>query len=169
MGAMTRTPVIIAIDGRSGAGKTTLAGAVRAELPGARVLHMDDLYPGWDGLAAAVEILTDDVLAPLRHGRPGRYRRFDWHAMAYAEEHRIPAATPVLVVEGCGATVGDAGRLTDLRIWVTAATGVRKARGLTRDHGDFAPHWQAWAAQEDRLFAQDGTRARADLVVVTDP
>ncbi len=169
MGAMTRTPWIIGIDGRSGAGKTTLAGVVQAELPGARVLPMDDLYPGWDGLAAAVTILADDVLAPLRRGQPGRYRRFDWHAMSYAEEHRIPAATPVLVVEGCGATVGPAGRLTDLRVWMTAASGLRKERGLARDHGDFAPYWQAWAAQEDRLFCADGTEAAADLVVVTDP
>ena len=44
---------LIAIDGPSGAGKTTLARDVAAVLA-APTIHMDDLYPGWDGLRAAV-------------------------------------------------------------------------------------------------------------------
>lgn len=169
---MADAPFIIGIDGRSGSGKTTLAAHLADDLCAAavraRVLHMDDLYPGWDGLSAAVTLLADDVLRPLRSGAPGRYRRFDWHAMAYAEEHEIDAETAVLVVEGCGATVGPAGDLTDLRIWMTAETQTRRHRGLTRDHGEFGPYWQMWADQEDALFETDGTEDAADLMVVTD-
>ena len=42
---------VVLIDGRSGSGKTSLAADV-AESLGAAVLHLEDLYPGWDGLGA---------------------------------------------------------------------------------------------------------------------
>ncbi|MEO8095730.1 MAG: hypothetical protein ABI632_12485, partial [Pseudolysinimonas sp.] len=42
-------PVVL-IDGRSGAGKTTLAREL-APLVGAQLVSLDDVYPGWDGLA----------------------------------------------------------------------------------------------------------------------
>ena len=48
------------------------------------VVHMDDLYDGWDGLPRSTSS-SDTLLAPLAAGAPGRYRRYDWHAAAYAE------------------------------------------------------------------------------------
>ena len=42
------------IDGPSGSGKTTLAAEIEQHWNSAvklQVVHMDDLYPGWDGLA----------------------------------------------------------------------------------------------------------------------
>ncbi len=168
---VTRTPCIIGIDGRSGSGKTTLAAGLCGDLAHAgvhaRILHMDDLYPGWEGLSAAVAVLADEVLTPLRSGRPGRFRRFDWLTMAYAEEQEI-GALDVLVVEGCGSTAGRAGLLVDLRVWMTAAATTRRRRALDRDHGDFAPYWRMWADQEDAVFGAGRTEQLADLVVVTD-
>jgi len=52
-------------------------------------------------------------------------------------------------------------------VWVDAARDVRLARGIARDGESYRPHWERWAAQEDALFAADGTRARADLVIET--
>ncbi len=74
--APTAGPLVLAVDGRSGAGKTDLA-AVLAQRTGAAVLHMDDLYPGWDGLAAAVDLLRD-LLTQLRTGRPVQQPVWDW-------------------------------------------------------------------------------------------
>jgi hypothetical protein len=51
-------------------------------------------------------------------------------------------------------------------VWVEAEEPVRKARGVARDPG-YAPFWDRWAAQERALYAADGTRARADLVIDT--
>jgi para-aminobenzoate synthetase len=53
---MTPAPVIIAIDGRSGAGKTTLAIELAATLRNhhkVSLFHLEDIYPGWDGLSPA--------------------------------------------------------------------------------------------------------------------
>src|SRR6476661_4492660 len=52
---------LVAVDGPSGAGKTTLAAEV-ADALGAPTIHMDDLYPGWDGLAASTERVREWVV-----------------------------------------------------------------------------------------------------------
>jgi cytidylate kinase len=158
------TTHLVAIDGPSGSGKTTLAIDAAAAL-GAPTVRMDDLYPGWDGLRAATELLESWVVEPLRLGRPARYRRWDWAADRYAEWVQLPASE-VIVVDGCGSGALPAGRALSALVWVEAPEPLRKARGLARDQG-YGPFWDRWAAQERSLYAADGTRARADLVIDT--
>ncbi|NAZ77638.1 dephospho-CoA kinase [Kineococcus sp. T13] len=153
-------PRVLAVDGRSGSGKTGLAAAL-ADALAAPVVHLDDLYPGWDGLAAAVELLRG-VLAGLRGGGAVRHPVWDWAADAYRGEVRLPS-TGVVVVEGVGA--GCAGPV-EVLVWLEAAAGVRRRRALARDGEVFAPHWDSWAAQEERLFAAHDVRARADVVLL---
>lgn len=156
---------VIAIDGPSGSGKTTLAGAVAADL-GAPLVHMDQLYPGWDGLAAAVDLVTDHVLEPLSRGERAAYRVWDWARGDWGETVTVPP-TDLLVLEGCGSSGGRAGEYAAVRVWVDADEQVRRQRGIERDGETFAPHWDRWAAQERALFGPDQTRERADLTIRT--
>src|SRR5262245_24789958 len=76
---------LICVDGPAGSGKTTLANQIvlsgRARDLSADVVHMDDLYEGWDGLDLQPEPrVVDQLLAPLAAGRPGRWQRYDWYA-----------------------------------------------------------------------------------------
>ena len=50
-------------------------------------------------------------------------------------------------------------------VWTEAPASVRKNRALDRDGDTFAPHWDAWAAQEDTMLARERTPQRADLVI----
>jgi hypothetical protein len=67
--ALPAGPRVVAVDGRSGAGKTTLArsvaDAVGRHRASAVVVHLDDLYPGWDGLDPVVAVVVEHLLAPL--------------------------------------------------------------------------------------------------------
>ncbi|WP_299036542.1 hypothetical protein [uncultured Pseudokineococcus sp.] len=157
------------VEGRSGAGKTTLAAALGRDL-GAPVLRMDDLYPGWDGLAAASARLARDVLPGWRRGRPVRARRWDWAlgrwSVDVADDVVVPAC-PLLVVEGVGAGVLDAAAAPDVLVWVEAPDDVRRRRALVRDGDAYAPHWDRWAAQEAEHLAACDPRSRADVVVRT--
>ncbi|MBE1609551.1 uridine kinase [Actinopolymorpha pittospori] len=155
---------LVCVDGPTCSGKTTLAGRLAAALGGAPTIRMDDLYDGWDGLEAGTERLRDWVLDPVRAGRPGRYRRYDWIRGEYAEWHEVPLA-PVLVVEGVGSASRVVDRSAALILWVEAPEEVRYARGVTRDQGGFGPYWAAWARAEAAHFAQQDTRARADVHV----
>ena len=156
---------VVAVDGPSGSGKTTLARGVAAALD-APVVHMDRIYPGWDGLAASVGLLVEQVLEPLARGEAAAYRLWDWETGTW-DGTRSVAPADVVVVEGCGSSVGPAGDCAAVRVWVEAPREERRRRGLARDGEAYRPHWERWAAQEERLYALDGTRAKADLVVTT--
>ncbi|WP_432548964.1 nucleoside/nucleotide kinase family protein [Kineococcus auxinigenes] len=158
-------PRVVAVDGRSGSGKTHLAQLLAARL-GAPVLHLDELYPGWDGLAAGVRVLEREVLVPLREGRVASPPRWDWVAGRPGPRVTVPPA-PVLVVEGVGA--GCTRVRPHLLVWVGAGERVRRQRALRRDGEVFAPHWRRWAAQERELFARCDARAAADVVLSSDP
>lgn len=149
-------PVLVAVDGRSGAGKTDLARAAADLLAGAghpvEVVHLDRLYPGWSGLARALPRLCDEVVAPLRSGRPGCYRSWDWHAARPGPWVEVPLRE-VVVVEGVGVLASPCAGSFDVRLWLEAPVQVRRARALGRDGEAFAPHWQHWADQEDAVLA----------------
>ena len=157
---------LVAVDGPSGSGKSTLGAEIGATL-GAPVLHMDDIYPGWDGLAEAVPLLTTQVLEPLTSGQPAAYRRWDW--VRHRWSSRLVKVPPslMLVLEGVGSSVRPAGDYAAVCVWVEADREVRFARGIARDGETYRPHWERWARQEDALFAADRTRDRADVVLDT--
>ncbi len=163
---------LVCVDGPSGSGKTVLAGRLVAALASAGVeptlVHMDDLFPGWDGLAAAVPLLSAQIVAPLVAGRPARYRRYDWDRHAYAEEHDL-GRPAVLVVEGVASGAQPVARHATMVIWVEAPPAERLRRGIDRDGESYRPHWERWARQEQAHFAADGTRERADLRIDGDP
>jgi uridine kinase len=154
---------LLCIDGPSGSGKTTLAAEVADLEPAARVVHMDDLVEGWGGLPT-VDTQLDGLLRPIAAGRPGRYRRYDWHLDELAETVTVEPA-PLLVLEGVGSGSLAAADLVTVLVWVEAPRDVRMRRGLERDGEAFAPHWESWAVAEQVHFAGHGTRERADLVV----
>ena len=157
---------VVAVDGPSGSGKSTLGAAIGVAL-GAPVVHMDDIYPGWDGLAEAVPLVTTQVLEPLAAGEPAAYRRWDWVRSRWSSR-RVPVpSAPLLVLEGVGSSVRPAGDYAAVRVWVEADRGVRFTRGIDRDGEAYRPHWERWARQEDALFAADHTRDRADIVLDT--
>ncbi|MFD0689732.1 dephospho-CoA kinase [Actinomadura fibrosa] len=156
---------VLAVDGRSGAGKSTLAEAVAAELA-APVVHLEDLYGGWDGLAGGVDRLVAEVLAPIAAGRRALVPRYDWHAGRWAGP--VPLDPPAeLVVEGVGAGSRRAAAYASLLVWVEAPDDVRRRRALARDGDTYLPHWDRWAAQEDDLLARERTAERADVVVTS--
>ncbi|MFK5635350.1 uridine kinase [Ornithinimicrobium sp. LYQ103] len=162
-------PVVVGVDGRSGSGKTDLAEAlaVRVEAAGhsCAQVHLDDLYPGWSGLAAALPPLCADVITPLSRGEEGAFTSWDWVADRPGPRVQVPLADAV-VVEGVGTLVSACTHLLDLRVWLEAPTDVRRDRALRRDGDVFAGHWEEWAAQEETLFPAAHQPA-ADVVVDT--
>ena len=140
-GARPGVPVVT-IDGYSGSGKSTLAAALTPLLPGWQVLHLDDWYPGWDGLAAGADIARR-IAADLRAGRASSYEAWDWEHGTTGATIRVPLAPTI--IEGCGAIEVEA----DLAVWIAdPGEEERRTRALARDGQTYAPHWQRWADQD---------------------
>ena len=131
--------------------------------PRVAVLHLDDLYEGWSGLAGSLwPRLSAQVLEPLRRGEPGCYQRYDWVLGRFAEWVPVPVPQ-VLLLEGCGAARRDCDPVASLRVWVQAPDDLRLARGLLRDGEGAREHWIAWMRDEADHFAAQDTLRRADV------
>lgn len=153
---------VVAVDGPAGSGKTTFADRLGPAL-GAQVVHSDDFPVPWEeGPGPWFAALEERVLRPLGEGRPGSFRRYDWVRGVHAEEVIVPAA-PVLVIEGVG--TARRGAPVSFTVWVEAPREVRMARVLKRDGPGLEQRWVEWFAAEERWFAEDGTRRRADAVL----
>lgn len=144
-GEPARAPLavpVVTIDGYSGSGKSTLAAALARLLPGWQVLHLDDWYPGWDGLAQGAEVARR-IAADLREGRASSYVTWDWETNTSGLAVEVPLAPTI--IEGCGAWDADA----DLSVWIAdPGEAERRRRALARDGATYAPHWQRWAMQD---------------------
>ncbi|NUU31541.1 chorismate-binding protein [Arthrobacter sp. C9C5] len=165
---MSRAPVIIAIDGRSGAGKTTLAIELAARLREhhkVSLFHLEDIYPGWNGLAAGIDRYAATVLAPLRRGEPARWVSWDWE-QHYDGAARVTAPAEIVLVEGVGAAAAAATPFLDAIVWADSPEQDRRTRALARDGASYEPYWEQWAGQEDEWLAADDVPSRADVRVL---
>lgn len=165
---MSPAPVIIAIDGRSGSGKTTLAIELAARLREhhkVSLFHLEDIYPGWNGLAAGIERYVTTVLSPLRRGESAEWVSWDWERH-YDGDARTTRPAEIVLVEGVGAAAAAALPLLDAVIWADSSDDDRRARALARDGDTYEPFWDQWAAQEAEWLAADDVPARADVHVL---
>ncbi len=159
-----RRCLVVGVDGWSGAGKTSFAGALAAALS-VPCIGTDELVPGWDGLGASLDTLVDSVLAPLARGEAGRWRRYDWVEHQLADWADLPPCE-LVVVEGCCVGVPPVADYLSVLVWIDTPEDERVARLAQRDDWEaYAPHVEQWRVQEQALRAGSDTEGRADLVV----
>jgi len=163
------TPFLLAVDGRSSSGKSTLAAGVVAAVPGAAVVHTDDIawhwtVFGWDGA------LVSHVVEPLRRGEGVSFRPPGWVERARPGEVTVPAGASVVVIEGVGAGRRSLAPHVDAVVWVETASSITEARDAVRvAAGEMDPaSYEAWMAEERPFHEAERTWERADLVVAGD-
>ncbi|MDH5152636.1 hypothetical protein [Kocuria palustris] len=158
-------PHLIGIDGRSGAGKTSLAGQLAQVLSVTRdvvVFHLEDLYPGWDGLDRGIAMYEESILSPLRDGRDAYWTAWDWLANSPGGP-RLTRAAEIVVLEGVGACSAPAREVLDVSVWVELPEIQRRERALNRDSG-FEPYWDMWAQQELDYLQRDPVWESATII-----
>jgi para-aminobenzoate synthetase len=154
---------VLAVDGPSGSGKSELADRLVKRL-GAMPVRVDELVPGWHGLAAMPPVVASDLLAPLAAGEIASVRRWNWVDDRPGELLDV-WPEPFLVLDGCGSGSRIIRPYLSMLVWVDAPADVRRARAMARDGAVFEPWWDVWAAQERVLFATEQTKAAADVRV----
>jgi hypothetical protein len=167
-----RRPVVLAIDGRSSGGKTTLAGRLQGVVAASAVVHTDDIA-WWHSRFGWADLLINGVLIPARSGRPVSYRPPRWDERERPGAIEVPAGCPLLIVEGVGAARGESARLTDAVIWVQSDERETERRNLARVGQPDGPATEQdhreWMAEEIPFQAGQRSWERADLVVCGTP
>ncbi len=173
-------PAVLAVDGRSNNGKTTLAARIRDMVPGSVLIHTDDI--AWEHSRFGwADLLIDGILVPVRQGQAVSYRPPRWDEHGRAGSLEVPAACPLLIIEGDGAGRREVAHLIDTLIWVQAdereAARRSAARAADRPAADLANQAaggapfdeDGWMAEEIPFNTAQRTWERADLIVCGTP
>ena len=174
-GAHSDRPGIVAVDGRGGAGKTTLTSMLVSASPGAQVLHIDDV--DWNEPLYQWDHLLVTALGELHRAGSLDFTPPAWHRHGREGSIVVPASAPFVIVEGTGAGMRAVVDLIDVHIWVQTDDGVAEERGIGRDtalgvNGDAEEtihFWHWWMAGERSFFAADRPWERAHLIVSGEP
>ena len=169
-------PVVLALDGRCGSGKTTMAAALARQFPASITLHTDDFYlpptdrvHGWEKLPCAnmdLARLRDEVLVPACAGQPVPYRAYSCRESAYLPVQQL-AAQPLVILEGSYSHHPLLAPHEAFRVFVTCSKAEQASRLQARE-GDRYPDFAArWIPLEEAYFAQYNIAESADFVVDT--
>jgi uridine kinase len=179
---MERDRVVIAIDGRGGAGKSSLARALTQRLPKSAHIEHDWFHFPKDQTTAEQRFdhtrLIAQVISPFRSGgRDLQFLRYNWGYLAGIPDgfHEAPISisdVDILIIEGCETLHRSLAPHFDLRVWVDTPPAVSLERGMKRDIEEYhldpvrvRECWREWSAWEDQSLAKDDRRGRADVTV----
>jgi uridine kinase len=177
--ARATSPIVVALDGRSGTGKSTLAEWMAARLGGVRV-DQDDFYAGgelheWQCLTPREKAdrvidwrrVRDEALLPLRRGRAARWHPFNWDTMIGLSPETITVQPAnIVILDGAYSARPELADLVDLTILVTLDDAVRRERLRQREGDDFTSAWHAvWDEAEDWYFGTTRPPETFDLVI----
>jgi uridine kinase len=158
---------LIAIDGRAGAGKTTLAARFFEELSvdkSVQVIHMDDLYNGWNNALDERLTKTLELIVNAHHNKVAfEIEIFNWNSMSFDSKEEINPVD-ILILEGVGAgqkVVRDAGATL---YWLDIDAEVGIQRVLNRDGNQIASQMKQWQISQETHFMRDKTRENAEHI-----
>jgi uridine kinase len=157
------SPHVFAIDGVAGAGKTTLASKLQLDIPGSQVVHMDDLYNGWqDPLSQELsKRVYDEILDPFLQGYEVLYKKFNWYQNVFDQTIKIPP-TKTLFLEGVGAGQRAFRNVLSRIIWVEFDPETGFERVITRDGEVVKPQMLNFLTDQSKHFSAELTNKAAD-------
>lgn len=164
--------VVLAVDGRSSSGKTTLAARLKYAVAASAVVHTDDIA-WWHSRFGWADLLIDGVLVPFRRGEPVSFRPPRWAEHGRQGSIDVPARCPLLIIEGVGAGRSEVSHLIDALVWVQANQQEAERRSLARVGQPGGPRtigdYRAWMAEEEPFLASQRPWDRADMLVAGTP
>ncbi len=167
-------PLVLALDGRCGSGKTTLANALARQFPASVVLRTDDFYlpptqraHGWEQTPCAnmdLARLRDEALRPAYAGQPVQYRAYSCREGAYQPAQELPTQ-PLVILEGSYSHHPLLTGYETLRVFVTCSKEEQTRRLQEREGERYANFAARWIPLEEGYFAKYQIAENADFVV----
>ena len=169
-----KRPVLVALEGGSASGKSTLGAALANKLD-ATLIHMDDFFlplalrtperfaqPGGN---VHWERVLEEVLQPLAAGKTPEYGVFDCSVMAVNRTLRAEVRD-VVIVEGAYALHPALRDFFDLKVFLSVDPETQKVRILARNGEKMLQRFvKEWIPLEQTYFAACGVEECCDLVL----
>lgn len=168
---------VVAIDGGSAAGKTTLAQLL-VEKYNCGVFHMDDFFlpiarrkEGWKEEPAGnidKERFLEEVLLPISRGEDVEYHKFDCMRQEISESVEVKF-NKLCIVEGAYSTHPSFENYYDLKIFLDVNPDVQKNRISKRNTPDKQEmFYTIWVPLEKKYFETFSIKEKCDIVVTID-
>ena len=167
-------PTVIAIDGRAGAGKSTIAQLL-SDILNAPIIQMDDFFlpPALrnesrlqeTGGNVHYERFYEEVLPFLKKNTPFSYRRFDCHRMNYNGKKEIPTSM-WYIVEGSYSMHPTFGNYMDISVFCDISAEKQRKRICLRNGEAMLKRFtDTWIPMEEHYFETEHIRKRCDVVL----
>ena len=174
---LARQPaVLIALDGRCGSGKTTLAAQLAERFPRSITVHTDDFYlplsqriEGWENIPCAnmdIQRLRDEVVAPAREGRAFSYKAYSCREGTYLPPRPL-APAPLVIVEGSYSHHPSLAPYYDIKVFVTCSPDEQTRRLRKREEERYLNFVKRWIPLEEGYFTDYSIEENAEMTVVT--
>jgi uridine kinase len=161
---------IIVIDGPAGSGKTTLAKSLSGLLEYCPIIHMDEIYEGWENALSpkTFKDLGEWIINPLLENNSIEYIKYDWNLEQRIEKVVINNSK-VMIIEGVGSSSFEVSKHASLKLWieVNKETGINRV--LTRDGLHIQEQMKTWQSQESKFFIENNSKENSDIWIDGDP
>ena len=162
---------IVAIDGCTASGKTTLAERMAIVL-NASIIHLDDFYQpnktserlSQPGGNCDHERFESEVLIPLSKGEEVSYRPYNCHQKSFSEPLPV-TKSKITIIEGSYALYPSLSKYYDFRIFLTLDPKLQLERLKTRNPELYDTFVKEWIPLEEAYFKACDPKKNCDLVI----
>ncbi|MBE6991305.1 MAG: hypothetical protein E7430_01830 [Ruminococcaceae bacterium] len=166
--------VVIAIDGRAGSGKSTMAEQLK-KVVGGEIIRMDDFFLPMELRTAErlsspggnihYERFLNEVLPAVKQVGDFSYRKFDCSVMDYSADV-IAANSRFRIVEGAYSGHPRFSDYADIKVFSDVEPDVQMQRIIHRNGIEMAELFRTrWIPMEEAYFTAYGTKEKADVIV----
>lgn len=166
--------VLLAVEGGSASGKSTLGGLLE-EIYGCALIHMDDFFLRPEqrcpkryaqvGGNVDRERFSAEVLLPLSKGKTVRFQPFDCQTMTLADAVQVPQRR-LTVVEGAYSMHPELAEFYDFSVYLDVSEGLQRERILRRNSPQTAQmFFERWIPLERVYFSETKIKERCDMVI----
>ncbi len=170
-------PIVVAVDGRSGSGKSSLAKLLQ-EVYGCSTISMDHFFLQPHQRSAArlqepggnvdYERFQAEAAAKLKGGEPFRYQIFNCQDGSFTPSPVVETG-PLTVVEGCYSHHPKFAQIYDLKVFLTITPEIQRERILRRSGPAMLRRFvEEWIPLEERYFSTFRIAEHSELCISTD-
>lgn len=167
---------IVAIDGNSASGKSTLASLLATTFD-CNLFHMDDYFltPSQRTMERLNEIGGNfdrerfllEVLLPISKNQTIQTKRYDCKTNRFCPMQTYPQKD-VTIIEGCYSTHPALLPYYTLTIFLSISPNTQRERIISRNPALAESFFSKWIPLENKFFVQNESKNKCDLIIVND-